>query len=158
MIKIKTFYLAMLIVFSIAGCVSMDTGNITENKKNYSCKDKIVLSVTGKGAPPTKMELSEVQKYLFAERAAIIDGYRILSEKLGGVIVSSSTNTSDYIVKSDSINTITNTLLKGVKILKIKHNSNGVCEVDMKIELSKSALNKYIAESLLPDAKCIAAK
>ena len=157
MIKIKTFYLSMLIVFFIVGCASMDTENITDNI-NYSCKDKIVLSVTGKGAPPTEMELSEVQKYLFAERAAVIDGYRILSEKLGGVIVNSSTNASGYVVKSDAVNTITNTLLKGVKILKIKHNSNGVCEVDMKIELSKSVLNKYIAESLLPDAKCIAAK
>ncbi len=109
----------------------------------------ITLYSVGRGAPPKDSEYSEVQKYLLSERAAISDGYRILSEKLQGVFVDAYTKTADYVVNYDRIHLATSAFLKGVEILNIKHKDNGVCQVEMKITIFRDFLCCYFPKPVV---------
>ena len=136
---IKISILTIMLLF-IANC-----GTMNENFKNInkiSGVENVVVTVHGKGAPPRKKDLSDVQKYLFAERAAVLDGYRLLEERLQGILLTSSSYSNGYEIKSDSVDAISEGLLRGVKIINIKHNDNGVCEAILKINLPKSVLKK----------------
>ena len=107
----------------IISCATVETNSIEKNSiKEFNKKQcNIKISVTGKGAPPLLSNLSEVQKYIFSERAAILDGYRLISERLSGMILKSLSRSDNFSISNDTIKTITNTFLKGVKIVSIKH-------------------------------------
>jgi len=116
----------------------------------------ITLYAVGRGAPPKDSEFSEVQKYLLAERAAISDGYRLLSEKLEGVFVDAYSKTSDYVVDYDRIHLATRAFLKGVEITSIKHKDNGVCQVEMKITIFRDLLCEYFPKPVVYNLKTCA--
>ena len=142
--KIKIFIILILISIFFISCAT-----VSENTPSYANVDKsnicnVNITVTGKGAPPINSNLTELQKYLFSERAAILDGYRLIAEKLSGVIVKSQSLSKDFQLSKDSIDTSTSTFIKGVKIVSIKHRDNGVCEALMQVSLTARQLNKLV--------------
>ncbi len=136
---LKISVLAIILLF-IANCGTTN-GNLRDINE-ISGVENVVVTVKGKGAPPRKKDLSDVQKYLFAERAAVLDGYRLLSERLQGVLLTSVSYSNDYTIKSDSVDVLSRVLLKGAKIISITHNENGVCEAVLKLKVPKSLLSK----------------
>jgi hypothetical protein len=142
------FTILSLLIFLIS-CES-DLGNSSKVNTgfNSNCNKSSVINITvlGKGAPPVSSELSEVQKYLFAERAAILDGYRLISERLSGIILKSASNSKNFSIISDNIKTITNSFMKGIKVVSIKHNDNGVCEALMEMNISNKEISKLLTE------------
>ncbi|GEM_PF-3373770 len=114
----------------------------------------INLYSTGRGAPPADKELTDVQKYLLAERAGIADGYRLISEKLRGIFLDAYTRAGNYIVDYDRINIATNSFIRGVEILDIKHKDNGVCQVEMKIAIRNHQLCNHFPKPIVNQIKC----
>ncbi len=105
-----------------------------------------IIEVTGKGVVPDDLEGS-AKGYLMAERAAVIDGYRLLTEKIAGLIVQANSENQNFTVSKDKIYTYAKSFLKGAEVLSIRHLKNNIAEADIRIilpnkKLSKSFLSK----------------
>jgi len=149
MLKLK--YLLMLFIVLFFGCAltnnAVQSYDVNEGKTTSKClktlspevcpptPSKNYIYVIGKGAAPNDENLTEVQRYLLAERAAVIDGYRKLAEKLQGVILSTLTKAGNFVVNMDVIKVQTEALIRGAEIVDIQHNENGVCSAKIRIAL-----------------------
>ena len=157
MLRLK-FLLFFIFIFLFLIACSCDETNVKSdyqreiNLQNRCTKDfsskvcvpaKNFIYVIGKGAAPNDENLTEVQRYLLAERAAILDGYRKLAEKLQGFIVTTLTKAGDFVINMDLVKVQTEALIKGAEIEKIEHNENGVCTAKIKIEIPKK--NKIVS-------------
>ncbi len=140
------FLLIFLFIFSCAGTSSYIQHSSKLNSTIPSkCTSGIKAAVSkpcikyiyviGKGAPPSDENLSEVQRYLLAERAAIVDGYRKLAEKLEGVIVSTLTKEGNYAINMDKVKVSAEAMIKGAEIVEIDHKDNGICIAKIKIRV-----------------------
>ncbi len=99
--------------------------------------DYILIRVTGKGIAPSGTT-NPAQAKILSERAAEADGYRLLAEKLRGILVSTFQTTRDAQVTEDVIHTQTEAILRATQIVDIRHYPDGLAEVDMVIRISKS--------------------
>lgn len=79
------------------------------------------IQVIGKGYPP-KREISDVRKRLLARRAAVVDAYRLLAEKLSGV-----TPAIGY--------RHTRGFIKGAEIKGVRYLPDGKVEIDLGLPL-----------------------
>lgn len=87
------------------------------------------IEVTGIGYPP-KRNISESQKRLLAQRAAIVDAYRVMSATLRGV--------SGYVVNGSGF-LQTSGYIRGAEIKDIRYYINGKVEVDLVLPVSFQA-------------------
>ncbi len=142
--------LILLMLLALIGCVCENNVKDTFNEplpaiKNGKCIKDVSTTVCqpqqnyiyiiGKGAPPNDENLTEVQRYLLSERAAVIDGYRQLAEKLQGFIVTTLSKSGNYIVNMDLVKVQTESLIRGAEIVEINHNDNGVCTAKIRIQI-----------------------
>lgn len=118
----------MILTLSVSIFSACSTGNQVlkyENKVNRNdnivpgieapeSDEKMMVAATGKGLEPENG--SPAQKRFMAERAATIDGYRKLAERLGGIILHSSTKAGMSEVTSDVISTEVNTYMRGARV------------------------------------------
>ena len=124
--------------------------NCKETLKGKFCKPcRKYIFVVGRGAPPNDENLSEVQRYLLAERAAIVDGYRQLAEKLQGFIVSTLTKAGNYVINKDVIKVEAEAMIRGAEVIEVEHKDNGVCSAKIRILLPEeqrilAAYNEYL--------------
>lgn len=108
---------------------------VVETVKNVNIHwSEGVIRVTGAGAPPDRGNMA--QKRLMAERAALADAYRKLTEVVHGIRVNSETIVRDYVVESDVIKTKVEGLIHGVQKLDQRYMSDGSVEVDVVLKLN----------------------
>lgn len=100
-----------------------------ESSKDFSKRD-MVLDVMGNSALPG----SDGMKKILAKRAAEMDAYRRLGERMMGVSVSSDSSVRDFAVKSDKVVAALATVLKGAETTGIKYKPDLSCEVTMRIK------------------------
>ena len=139
----KKFFLFLIVIVQLilSGCV---TDKIFSKKKNdnslqpqqkiYGEVNNSVIFVTGKGIIENSDDNS-AKSYLLAERAAIIDGYRLLSEKIAGLMLDAYSSSEDFNVSKDQIMVRARSYVRGADVVNIRHLKNGVVEADMKISL-----------------------
>ena len=114
------------------GCKCLCPKDVASKVKK-PCKP--FITVTGKGAPPQDENLSEVQRYLLAERAAIVDGYRQLAEKLEGFIVSTLTRAGNYVINKDIVKVEAQAMIRGAEVMEVEHLDNGVALAKIRIRV-----------------------
>lgn len=90
------------------------------------------MTVIGIGLPP---EDAGLNGSTLARRAAIVDAYRNLAELIEGVQLDAETVMGDYMVRSDTVRTQVNALIKGAKILEEGSDGEGRYIVKMNIPL-----------------------
>ncbi|MDA0578329.1 MAG: hypothetical protein O3B24_09545, partial [Verrucomicrobia bacterium] len=90
------------------------------------------IDVMGNGALPDSQGLRKIQ----AKRAAEVDAYRKLAERLLGVQITSSTTVKDFVLKSDKILARTAQIIKGAKTMAIIYGNDDSCEVKMQIKVA----------------------
>ena len=90
------------------------------------------MTVIGIGLPPENAGLNGPT---LARRAAIVDAYRNLAELVEGVQVDAETVMGDYMVRSDTVRTQVNALVKGAKIMEEGSDGEGRYFVRMSIPL-----------------------
>lgn len=78
---------------------------------------------------------SPAQRKLLAKRAAQVDAYRNLAERIKGFQIDSSTSVKDFVTESDEINTHFRTFIKGAKVIDTRYYDDGIAEVDVQITL-----------------------
>lgn len=94
----------------------------------------VVFKVTGKGlAPENAVRIGEAT--LLGERAAILDGYRQLSEKLKGTLIDSYSSRQGTDINMDKITAQTQSYLKGVEITDITLDGHGIYAANMQVRV-----------------------
>lgn len=83
------------------------------------------------------VETKEAQSKLLAERAATVDAYRQMAERVMGFQIDSQTYVRDFVAESDQIRTDLDTFIKGVRITNKRFLPDGTCEVDAEITLQE---------------------
>lgn len=94
---------------------------------------KIMIVVKGKGIEPE--EGTPMQKKFMAERAAVLDGYRKLSERLAGMIVNAQTHSGKNTLSMDEIYTETRSYLRGAQVGTVTY-QDGFAIVDVKLYIA----------------------
>ncbi len=86
----------------------------------------------------TTWALQPGQQKLLAKRAAIVDGYRNLAERIKGLKIDASTYVRDFVAESDEIRTSLDTFLKGARVVGApRYFEDGSAEVSVEITLQE---------------------
>lgn len=96
------------------------------------------VTAVGYGAPPENA-VNEAQARLMARRAAQMDAYRTLAEKIKGLRITSRTEVRDFITESDEIQSRVEAFIKGARIIDEKERDDGSWEVTVGLELAPLA-------------------
>jgi len=97
----------------------------------YKHQDTIIDAL-GNGALPGSPGLAKIQ----AKRAAEIDAYRKLGERMMGVRIDAGTTVRDLMLESDTIRARMAQVLKGAKPVDIVYGDDDTCEVTMQITMA----------------------
>ena len=141
------FVILLMVQLIFTSCV---TDNIFSKKNKNALKpeqkiygeinNNTVIFVTGKGIVENTDDNS-AKSYILAERAAIIDGYRLLSEKIAGIMLDAYSAGEDFNISKDQIMVRARSYVRGADVVNIRHLKNGVVEADMKIRLSQNLIS-----------------
>ncbi len=91
------------------------------------------IRVKGRGAPGEEGSL--VQRKLMAERAAKVDAYRNLAERVYGFYLDSETTVELYVVQRDIIRTKVDAFIRGAKVISSQEFEDGSYEVELELKL-----------------------
>lgn len=91
-----------------------------------------IIDALGNGALPGSPGLAKIQ----AKRAAEIDAYRKLGERMMGVQINAETTVRDLMLDSDMIRARMAQVLKGAKPVDINYVDDETCEVTMQITMA----------------------
>lgn len=91
---------------------------------------KIMITVRGKGIEPE--DGTPMQKKFMAERAAVLDGYRNLAERLAGIIIDAQTSAGKNTLSQDEVMIQTRAFMRGAQVGAVTY-KNGFAVVDLKI-------------------------
>lgn len=113
--------------------------------KKKKKRDTEMLRAKGKGTMPTGEGISKEQQILMAERAAMLDAYRNIIERLKGVEVDGETTVQDFITQDDTIMTRIQDFVRGAKIVSTPKLKDKICEVEIEIDLKelKKIIKKF---------------
>jgi len=103
-------------------------------------ENKIAISVFGEGFSPETGTVNQ-KKYL-AERAATIDSYRRLSERLSGILITAYTKSGMKGVTEDQVTSETNSYLRGAQTQLISYNK-GVAVVNTRVFIEPREVKGY---------------
>jgi hypothetical protein len=74
---------------------------------------------------------------LKAKRAAELDAYRKLLERINGLALSAGTKVGDFVTESDTIRTAVEGRLRGARIESVRYGADGVVEVQMSMTIEQ---------------------
>jgi hypothetical protein len=101
--------------------------------------DAIRIRVTGYGAPP-KSFYPEPQRRLMAMRAAKIDAYRSLAERVKGVQIWGGTTIGDMVVEKDRFRVYLDTHLSGARVIAENPSDDGTFETIVELKVDQNFL------------------
>ena len=122
-----------------------DIRNLIPGVEPGESDNKIIISVFGEGFDP-ETGTAHQKKYL-AQRAATIDGYRKLSERLSGILINAYTKSGMEGVTEDEITSETNSYLRGAQARLISY-KNGVAIVNTKVYIEPRQVKAYHGSKL----------
>jgi len=135
------FNLLIFILICMWGCTSShqvlkyetavnSSENIIPGIEPEESAQKILILVRGKGIEPETG--TPMQKKFLAERAAVLDGYRRLSERLAGMAINTQTHSGRSELSRDDVMTETRAYLQGAQIGAVTYHE-GFATVDIKL-------------------------
>ncbi|MCE9589039.1 MAG: LPP20 family lipoprotein [Planctomycetes bacterium] len=87
--------------------------------------------------PTADYTIDDLWADAIAKRAAELDAYRLLLERIYGLEISADTSVRDFVTESDRIRTATEGQLKGVRTMAVRYTEDGTVEVDMQVTLEQ---------------------
>ena len=91
------------------------------------------ISVTAQGVAPANT-ISPAQAYVMAKRAATVEAYRLIAERVNGVRVEGKDTIRNMVVQRSTVRSEVSALIKNATIVETTF-KNGLCEVEMEVEL-----------------------
>ncbi len=114
--------------------------NLIPGVEPEEASQKILISVRGQGIEPETG--SPQQKKLMAERAAVIDGYRKISERVAGMIINAYSAAGYNNISVDQVTSETNAYLRGAQVNFVSF-KDGVANATVKIYMSPREFKFY---------------
>ena len=98
----------------------------------------LLLMVLTFGFSQSGFALSSGQQKLLAKRAATVDAYRNMAERVKGLKIDSNTYVRDFVAEADEISTALDTFIKGLRIAGPPiYYDDGSCEVTVELTLKQ---------------------
>lgn len=104
-----------------------------QNSPILTPSNVIELSAVGMGVAP-ESTISPSQALALAKRAAIVDAYRQLGEKMYGIRVNAQDTVRDMILQNSTIKTKVQALIRNAEITETVY-KDGLCQVSMELKL-----------------------
>lgn len=120
--------------------------------------EPIVVRVTGYGAYASKEDALSEPKRLMAIRAAKLDAYRAMAERLYGIGISGKSSVDEFVLKTDGFAAALDSFVRGARVVSIIENKDRGFETVLEVLLpgnfnecvNKVNNFKYGAECLRP--------
>ena len=133
MLKFTTTSFILFLILLLAASQALAGIAVLERLKTES----IIFKVTGEGVYPDDSSMSSAQKKLMARRAATVDAYRKLLEKVNEIEVNSESRLEDLLIQHDEVTVRVSGFIRGAQIIDVRTERDGVVEVDVMMELGK---------------------
>ena len=117
---------------------------------NGTPEDAVKIRVTGYGAPP-KSFYPDPQRRLMAMRAAKIDAYRSLAERVTGIQIWGGTTIGDMVVEKDRFRVYIDTYINGARVIAENPLDDGTFETIVELTVDQNFLNKTLPEKVVND-------
>lgn len=153
---IHTLIFCLMIFFTFSGCISTRhqvlryespvtySNNLIPGIEPEEAARKIMIRVVGKGIEP--LDGTPIQKKLMAERAAVIDGYRQLAERLAGMIIESESRVGNNSLSMDKVMIEANAYLRGAQVSMVNYQA-GFATADIKLYIEPRESRFYSGAS-----------
>lgn len=106
---------------------------IIQNNPNLTPSNIIELQVTGTGVAPQNA-ISPAQSTALAKRAAMIDAYKLLGEKMYGVRLNGQDTVENMAITSSTVKSKVQALVRGADVVNVDCKA-GLCQVTMELKL-----------------------
>lgn len=103
------------------------------------------LVVKGQGVAPAFTQ-SPAQAFALAKRAAMVDAYRLLGEKIQGVKVEGQDLIKNMMVKRSQVRTEVNAMIKEATVTETEF-KDGLCEVEVELIVSGARWHDTLSHS-----------
>ena len=123
---------------------SQDGGGVMDQDPPSRLGTKILtISAKGMGVPPVNT-ISPAQAKALAKRAAVVDAYRQLGEKIYGVRINAKDTIRDMASKSSVVKTQLQAMIRNAEIIDESYNK-GLYEVTMELKLDLRRWQKALS-------------
>jgi len=103
------------------------------------------LVVKGQGVAPAFTQ-SPAQAFALAKRAAMVDAYRLLGEKISGVKVEGQDLIKNMMVKRSQVRTEVNAMIREATVTETEF-KDGLCEVEIELIVSGSRWHNTLSHA-----------
>lgn len=117
--------------------------NIIPNSPYLESENVIELSAVGMGVAP-ESTISPSQALALAKRAAIIDAYRQIGEKMYGIKINAQDTVKDMVMTNSVVKARVEALIKNADIVETIY-KDGLCQVTMELKLDSRTWNRILA-------------
>jgi len=101
------------------------------------------IEAVGLGVPPTDGVESSSQALVMARRAAILEGYKALAEKLYGVRINGRETLKNMMMQNEELRAYIQGVIRGAKIEEESF-KNGMYKVVMSLKVNVNEWNRYL--------------
>lgn len=115
------------------------------NSPMLTPENEITLSAVGIGVSPEN-SLSPSQAFAMAKRAAIVDAYRQIGEKMYGIRVNAQDTVRDMMLQSSTVKTKVQALIRNAEILETVY-KDGLCQVNMELKLDGRIWHRILSNT-----------
>jgi len=103
----------------------------------------LTIEATGVGVPPCEGACSTPQARVMARRAAIVDAYKSLAEKMYGIKINGRDTVKNMILQNSNLRAYVNGLIRGATIEEEDY-KNGVYSVVLSVKLDPKVWNEFL--------------
>jgi hypothetical protein len=121
-------------------------------KSSKSCI--IRVEATGEGVVPCNGACSTAQARVMARRAAILDAYKALAEKMYGIKINGRDTVKNMILQNSNLRAYVYGLIRGAHIEE-EDFKNGVYSVVLSVKLDVREWNKYLENENCNSQNCL---
>jgi hypothetical protein len=138
----------------IIGCVlSAENYILDENcfndpvTKKVTCTKQVVFTIesTGQGVVPSNV-VSVAQAKAMARRAAIIDAYKSLAEKIYGIKINGKDSVRNLMLQNSTVRSYVSGVIRGASIDEESY-KDGIYTVTMSVKIDSNDWNKIISNT-----------
>ena len=136
-----------------SACLTMQGGYADSSYSggDYSpTPESRIITAKGYGTVTAQAGASLDQAKLMAMRAAKVDAYRNLAERLQGLRVSSVSNAAAFASQGDAVQTSAEYFLKGARVVSIAPLRDGIYEAVVELDLDSPGTSVTLAPSAPP--------
>lgn len=119
--------------------------NIIQNSPTLTPNNIIELNAVGMGVAP-ESTISPSQALALAKRAAIIDAYRQIGEKMYGIKLNAQDTVRDMVLINSVVKTKVEALIKNAEIIETIY-KDGLCQITMELKLDGKIWHKILSNT-----------